>query len=93
MKSLFRFCLACLLLLLTRSIAQAVTTEECQNGCSARQDAAAQACQSSCQSMCTICNGSIRSNYYLNFGCYADPTESYCITDGYCYCECAPGYQ
>ena len=86
MKSLLRLCLACLLLLATRSIAQAVTTAECQDGCSSSQGAAAGQCQDTCRSACA--GAQVHINYYIPMGCFADPTESYCIVDGYCDCEC-----
>lgn len=88
MKSLLRLCLACLLLLATKSIAQAVTTAECQNGCSSSQGAAAGQCQDTCRSFCAGTGQQVHYNVYIPMGCFADPTESYCIVNGSCDCEC-----
>ena len=86
MKVLLRLCLACLLLLATKSVAQAVTTEECQASCAGSQGSNASQCQDTCRSQCA--GAQIHLNFWISFGCYADPTQSYCIADGYCDCEC-----
>jgi hypothetical protein len=89
MKSVLRLCCACVLVVASRSTAWAVTTEECNSGpptCSQVQTQQAQACTQSCQWQCA--GYSIHINYYLPGGCYADPTQSYCVYDGYCECEC-----
>lgn len=88
MRSLIRLVLALGIVVLTNSTVQAVTNEECQENCQTQQWFAAQACQDSCATQCQLQGMIIRINQYIPFGCFANPTEEFCIVDGECVCEC-----
>jgi hypothetical protein len=87
MKSAVRLLLAVTLLLCTRSIASAVTTAECQQDCTSLQWDARSSCYSGCQQSCRAYGG-VWYNVYFPGGCYADPSQSYCVVDGECDCDC-----
>lgn len=88
MKAMARLCVAVVLLLACRSNAFAVTTEECQDGCSAAQNSAAQSCNSGCAWTCHTQGMVVHYALYIPGGCYANSTQEYCVVDGWCDCEC-----
>lgn len=88
MRPFLRLGMAALVVFLTRATLSAVTQEDCNFDCSALQAVENLACYNSCVSQCATEGGSTRFGQYINFGCFPDPTQEYCVIDGYCICEC-----
>ena len=77
MKALLRLAIAAAVVFLTHTTLQAVTPEDCDEGCSYAQGAAASACYSSCASQCAGYH--IRINVYIPFDglCRPSSTDSF----------------